>query len=373
MKKTILLFFFILSGILISEAQVSCSNTCDNINLQQFRNESLRLINNYRENMGKERLVIDQFLNEAAQNYVEWCVRNVRSYERNPHEADGTTHEQRISRVIDIRSGSYDFKGTGENVARGYPCAKEAFEGWKSSSSHNWQMLNQDHEYIGFGIACYDGTFIAAQVFGNQKFQKASQDFKFNDDFRYDLSTHEFSFSYEASKDFAKRNRNIWPFLEYRIYDEYGDEWNYGGIGSTGVNMGVVTIEREVGINSSYPDKRVKPGYQMKIRYFDGRGYQEKYYNIGPPVNFVAINSSDFVKDFTIDKDAKTARVRTERQRERRSLQMEVKYDGRAVGWIFFSREEQDKTTSLFTNRVKSGTYELWIDNRPVKTYTVGK
>lgn len=368
--KKLLFFLLLMSGFMVSEAQVSCSNTCNNISLEQFRNESLRLINNYRESRGKEKLIRDQFLEEAAQNYVEWCVRNIESYNFDAHGADGTTPEERVSKVIDLKAGAYDFKSVGENIARGHRCAKEYFEAWKSSTTHNWQMLYEEHEFVGFGIACYDGNFIAAQVFGNNKFKKSAYNFRFNDDFTYNLNNHTYSFSFEASKEFAKKYRNIQPFLEYRIYDEYGKEWNYGGIGSLPLDMGVSKIEKKVEVNQHYPTKRVKSGYKMKIRYFDGSGYQEKFYNIGEPVNFVDITANNFVKEFSLDKNNRTATIITERQNQEDYIRIEIKYDGFPIMMTTVPRSKQEIVMNFY-NRVKKGNYELWIQNRLVKSYIV--
>ncbi|MEM9681430.1 MAG: CAP domain-containing protein, partial [Bacteroidota bacterium] len=291
--------FLVFSTLL--DAQNSCDNTCGNIDLEEFRTESLDIINNYRRNNGLEELKIDPFLQETAQNYVEWCVKNVAAYEANAHEADGTTVQQRVSTVLNQRNAIYEFQATGENLTRGRRCAEDAFESWRNSPPHNRNMLRESFEYIGFGMACYDGTFIAAQVFGQTMFEKPTSEFQFNDDFSYDLNSHTFIFSYETSKEFAQANQHIRPFIEWRIYDDQGREWNYGGIGSAGVNMGKVTINDEVRINQSYPNERVQTGYTMQIRYYDGSKYVERSYVIGESTP--TDTDGDGIPDSTDDDD----------------------------------------------------------------------
>ncbi|MFK7950124.1 MAG: CAP domain-containing protein [Saprospiraceae bacterium] len=375
MKKTTLLLLFLLSGILTINAQKNCTNSCDDIALKKFQNESLQLINEYRRANGKKALVKDPYLKKAAQDYVDWCVKNERLYNYNSHRADGTTPEQRISSAIVEGNGPYDFKGTGENLTRGYKCAKDCFNSWKGSPPHNSQMLNTNHEYIGFGIACHNGTFIAAQVFGNQKFKKPSHEFRFNDDFSYNLNTHTFSFSYEASKDFAKSNQQIWPFFETQIFDDYGDVWNYGGSVSYPIDIGMNKITKVVEINRSYPDKRVKSGYKMRITYYDGSRYQEKWYDIGESIDFVDINSPDFVTEFSVDKSKNQATIKTNRQNQRRyGVQFDIrlkKKDGTYMGNKAGTIKDQVEVVNFGwnTNDFDIFIFELLIDNKVVKVY----
>jgi uncharacterized protein YkwD len=164
-------------------ANIECSEVTQ-AHIENFRTESLELINNYRTQNGKAKLKMDPVLQKAAQDYVNWYAKYNPTYgSGNSHEADGTTVEQRVLKAArasgalvlnDPHNGDYAFKGVGENLTFGRICPVDAFESWQNSSSHDWQMKYERHQYVGFGIACgidRNGNrfVVAAQVFGGEK------------------------------------------------------------------------------------------------------------------------------------------------------------------------------------------------------------
>ena len=160
----------------LDPTQGPCAACCTANYTAVFKAELLELINDYRHANGKSPLRFDPVLDEAAQDYAEVGAADPRRALANMHEADGTTPQQRILRVArkydyPIRqNGGKDqpFAGpTGENVVVfGEYCAQDAFERWKKSPPHDWQMKFEGHRYLGIGVACgvreSGGTFLFA-------------------------------------------------------------------------------------------------------------------------------------------------------------------------------------------------------------------
>lgn len=167
-------------------SQGKCAR-CVPSQLAYFRSESLRLLNQYRAQNGKAALKHDPVLEKAAQDYVDWCAANYSRYmgASNSHRADGTEVGDRViaaARTLgapvleDPNNGLYAFKGVGENLTTGRLCSDAAFESWRGSSSHDWQMKFERHQYVGIAVACGQDPngncfIVAAQVFGGEKAQ----------------------------------------------------------------------------------------------------------------------------------------------------------------------------------------------------------
>jgi uncharacterized protein YkwD len=105
-----------------------------------FQNEFMCLLNNYRASNGKARLAYDTNLQRAAQYYS-----NYMSQHKSPlsHTADGNLFYQRC-----------ELNGTtcrGENIAWNFNTSPQAlFDAWRNSPGHNANMLGN---YTSTGLA----------------------------------------------------------------------------------------------------------------------------------------------------------------------------------------------------------------------------
>ena len=149
---------------------------------EEFRKESLQLLNDYRTKNQATALQTDAVLEKAAQDYADWLVKN----QKFGHREDGTTVEARVlkaARALDATilndefNGDYAFKGVGENLTQGRLCAFDAFESWRTSKmGHDANMKRATHRNVGYGLGCavdQNGHrfIVAAQVFGGERAQ----------------------------------------------------------------------------------------------------------------------------------------------------------------------------------------------------------
>ncbi|MEO1523396.1 MAG: CAP domain-containing protein [Cyanobacteria bacterium J06633_2] len=108
----------------------------------RFESEVLRLTNEFRKKNGLDPLVIDQDLEEAADQHT----RNMARQDFFAHKGkDGSTPANRA------RSAGYETGFVGENIAAGYTTPKQVVDGWISSPGHRANMLNANYNEIGIG------------------------------------------------------------------------------------------------------------------------------------------------------------------------------------------------------------------------------
>src|SRR5690606_7519015 len=101
--------------------------------LNEAERELLDLINDYREDHGLRRLRVAEDLNEAAYLRSKGMDENGFFDHTN---LDGEAPEDRMD------DRGYDTDGsTGENIAAGYWSPEEVFEAWRSSPSHDRNLL----------------------------------------------------------------------------------------------------------------------------------------------------------------------------------------------------------------------------------------
>lgn len=81
------------------------------------------------------------------------------------HDLDGKTVGDRV------KAEGYEFARAGENIAVGEGVSlDEIFKGWMESKGHRENILQEDYQEIGLGIARNDkGEMYYAQVFGKPK------------------------------------------------------------------------------------------------------------------------------------------------------------------------------------------------------------
>lgn len=105
------------------------------------------LINAHRAAHGLAPLTVDPALNRiAAQTASELARRD--TLKTQMHTAAG------LGRRFD--DAGYDAERGAENLGAGYPTLALAMEGWKSSSRHDRNLLNEEMTHMGIGLALTD-------------------------------------------------------------------------------------------------------------------------------------------------------------------------------------------------------------------------
>lgn len=109
----------------------------------------LQLINDYRRDQGVPALSVSKALNEASYLHSKDMADN----DYFDHESlDGRSPQDRMA------ERGYDGGRTGENIAAGYPTAERVFDTWRDSPGHNKNMLSEDYDAIGIGLALNDSS-----------------------------------------------------------------------------------------------------------------------------------------------------------------------------------------------------------------------
>ena len=107
----------------------------------------IEIVNQRRAEAGRSPVRADADLNRAAQLHS----KDQASHDRMSHiGSDGSNAGQRISRQ------GYRWSTWGENVAAGYPNAREVMRAWMNSPGHRRNILNSDFTEIGVGVARAD-------------------------------------------------------------------------------------------------------------------------------------------------------------------------------------------------------------------------
>lgn len=114
----------------------------------------LDLVNQQRKKAGLGILLMDQDLLSTA-NVRAMEITKCFSHQR----PDGT------SCFTAYPSAGY----RGENIAYGYPSAKDVMRGWMNSSGHRANILDEDFKSIGIGCYEYKGVYYWVQCFSSQK------------------------------------------------------------------------------------------------------------------------------------------------------------------------------------------------------------
>lgn len=109
--------------------------------------EAVRLINQHRAARGRAPLSVDPALNRvAAQTARELARRDTLRTEM--HTKTGLKRR--------MEAADYDFARVAENLGAGYPTLVSAVEGWKTSRSHNRNLLIDEVTRAGIGLSLTD-------------------------------------------------------------------------------------------------------------------------------------------------------------------------------------------------------------------------
>lgn len=124
----------------------------------KFVAEVLKLVNEQRAKNGVPALQGSIALDQAAQVRAKEIGRSYDDFSHTrPSGQDWYT-------VLNERGIKY--KNAGENIAEGYPTAKELVQGWMDSPAHRKNILDPDFTHMGLGYYdAEDGWRFAAQLF----------------------------------------------------------------------------------------------------------------------------------------------------------------------------------------------------------------
>ena len=104
----------------------------------------LQAVNQERRRQGIGPLTLSEQLNQAAQAHSDdMAGQNFFSHTG----SDGSDAGDRIERT------GYQPRLWGENIAAGYPTAREVVQGWLESAGHRRIMLSPEYSEVGFGVA----------------------------------------------------------------------------------------------------------------------------------------------------------------------------------------------------------------------------
>lgn len=126
----------------------SGSSSSNEIDIEEFRQEVIRLTNKEREKAGLEPL-------EAHSTAMEFA--QIRAEEL----AEKFSH----TRPNGDQTGTYSHYTFGENIARGSKTPEAVVKGWMNSPGHRAAIKSSEDEYFGVGVYKFDGTIYWAQEF----------------------------------------------------------------------------------------------------------------------------------------------------------------------------------------------------------------
>ncbi|MDP9816425.1 CAP domain-containing protein [Spirilliplanes yamanashiensis] len=122
--------------------------------------EVTRLVNEERERAGLDPVTAERRLTTAARQHSQDMAR--RDYFSHTSR-NGTTFGERITR------NGYRWRAAAENIAKGQESPAEVMTSWMNSPGHRANILNEDLEEIGVGVARdADGRLVWTQDFGTQ-------------------------------------------------------------------------------------------------------------------------------------------------------------------------------------------------------------
>lgn len=156
MKMRLHLAMAVLSVLLV----MSCSNEngADNSipsaeNVVSFEQDLMAMVNSHRSDLGTAPLQFSAVAYEYANDHTDYMI-----------DKGGLSHDNFNSRASRLTSET-NAEAVAENVAKDYPTANEAFEGWLNSTSHrNTLEGNFTHTAISVKIDS-QGNYYYTQLF----------------------------------------------------------------------------------------------------------------------------------------------------------------------------------------------------------------
>ena len=138
------------SGSTGSASSGSTGSSSSEIDIEELRDELIRLTNEERKDAGLDSLIVDEELMDFAQMRAE--------------EISELYSHNRPSGVPDGPYAEYQY---GENIAKGYTTPQAAVDGWMGSDAHRAEIMDDTYN-DSFGVGVYrapNGTYYWVQVF----------------------------------------------------------------------------------------------------------------------------------------------------------------------------------------------------------------
>ena len=110
----------------------------------QFDQQVLNLINQYRAQNGLSGLILSQELDQTADKYANRMATGDFFSHTDPN---GSTPFTRM------RAEGYQYTTAGENIAAGYATPESVVQGWIDSPGHRANILNPNYKHMGIGYA----------------------------------------------------------------------------------------------------------------------------------------------------------------------------------------------------------------------------
>src|SRR3989344_2822851 len=132
--------------------------------------ELLSLTNQKRQENGITQLSFNEELTDAAARKAEDML-----------EHDYWAHNSPTGKTpwVFIKGAGYDYVYAGENLAKGFPNAKEVVDAWMASPNHRANMLSPNYKDVGFAVKVGElngeETILVVEEFGGQYFAVTSQ------------------------------------------------------------------------------------------------------------------------------------------------------------------------------------------------------
>lgn len=121
-----------------------------------FTEEFMTLVNDHRNSLGLEPLLIDEDLSAISQAHTESMAKNKMKFS---HKG----FSERCSKAKEVLNGA---NLCGENVAQGQKTPAQAFRSWMNSPKHRLTIENPRYNLSGFGFAKdEDGGFYWNHLF----------------------------------------------------------------------------------------------------------------------------------------------------------------------------------------------------------------
>lgn len=128
--------------------------------LRQLELDVLEIVNKYREKKSLQPLKKHSLLTELAQEHSLKMAKGVRSFSHRGWD-------ERADLIFEKVEVEFLAENIGYNLGQDEP-AETVFDGWKSSSGHKSNMLNEKFDITGVGVAqSNDGTYYYTQIFAS--------------------------------------------------------------------------------------------------------------------------------------------------------------------------------------------------------------
>lgn len=115
--------------------------------------DTVRLINDFREENGLEPLEISEEISLASAHYAHDMAKYDAYGDPEPHVSGPSDYyPQNADLKVRMNNEGYYADGYGENIASGQKSAREVFTAWQESPPHRKMMLNPSMTTIGIGL-----------------------------------------------------------------------------------------------------------------------------------------------------------------------------------------------------------------------------